>query len=812
MDIKKIIYSLSIEEKAALLQGWSTWTTKDINHLNIPSVYLSDGPHGLRKQVGTSDHLGKNASLPSTCFPTASSIANSWDESLIEKLAQTLAKEAVANNVHIVLGPGLNIKRSPLCGRNFEYFSEDPFLSGKLAASYIKGLQKIGVVSCPKHFAVNSQESSRMTTNSILDERTLREIYLTGFEIAISEGKPKALMSSYNKVNGEYANENSHLLLEILRNEWKFDGFVVSDWGADNDHTKGIASGSNLTMPAPGANDAIKLVKDVNDGIISEDVIDERLTELLNVIIPTSDFVKHSKKEWDQNKHHLIAEECAEGSIVLLENDGILPINKNVGVAFIGDFAKNPRYQGSGSSKVNPTRLDNLLDCAKKNEMNVVGFAKGFSPYSKKSNKKLLDEAKELATRAETVFLCIGLDEISESEGIDRKSLELPNSQYELVDAVASVNKNIVLVLSGGSPFIMPNKHNYRAAIHGYLNGQAGANAMIKALLGIINPSGKLNETWPNRLEDTPCNTYYPGNEKSCEYRESIFVGYRYYNTANIPVKYPFGYGLSYTSFSYSKLKISKDHVSFSITNIGPCDGAEIAQLYVSCENSSAFRSIRELKGFVKVFLKSGESKNVCIPLNKTTFRIFDNDKNCWIVEKGEYSLSICSDSVNIRLCEKIHINDGINIKNNSNILPSYYAASIANVSDSEFYKLTNYIPQNALKDNTININSPISQLYCSKSILAKLFCKTINKCIHISQKNGNPNLNAIFIYNMPFRAISKMSGGSVNELMVYDIISIVNGHFFSGLAKLVYHFVDNIKKSKQYIKSLCLLEKEEKQ
>ena len=418
MDIYERIKMLSLEEKAALLQGATTWTTREIKHANIPSIFLADGPHGMRKQAGASDHLGLNASIPATCFPTAATVANSWSTEIGEELGRALGEEAAAHDVHVVLGPGLNIKRNPLCGRNFEYFSEDPYLSGKMAAAYVRGIQANGVAACPKHFAVNSQELRRMAMNSVIDERTLREIYLTAFEMAVKEGGAKTIMSAYNMVNDVYANENSHLLTKILRNEWGFDGFVVTDWGADNDHIDGLKAGSNLVMPAPGADCAINLINAVKEGKIDESVLDQRIAELIKVIDSTTDAVAKAKKSFDRDEHHNIARKCAEESIVLLENDGILPLSGKEKIAIIGDFATTPRYQGAGSSLVNPTALDTLSSCAEEEKMNIIGFSAGYSRTDTKSNDDMLRDAVKLAKNAEVVLLCVGLEEILESEGM----------------------------------------------------------------------------------------------------------------------------------------------------------------------------------------------------------------------------------------------------------------------------------------------------------------------------------------------------------------------------------------------------------
>ena len=717
MKTNEQIKKLSLEEKAALLQGKTTWTTYERKHADIPEIFLADGPHGLRKQIGSADHLGINESIPATCFPTAATMANSWNVSLGEELGKALGEEAAANNVHVVLGPGLNIKRSPLCGRNFEYFSEDPYLSGKMAASYIKGIQANGIAACPKHFAVNSQELRRMAMDSVLDERTMREIYLTAFEIAIKEGQAKTIMSSYNMINGTYANENRHILTDILRKEWGFDGFVVTDWGADNDHTEGVRAGSNLVMPNPGADCALALINDVKNGKIEESILDERLFELLNVVNSTSEAVKKAPKSFDKEKHHEIAKRCAAESIVLLENDGILPLSKSQKVVIIGDFANSPRYQGAGSSQVNPIKTDDLLSCALDSSLNVIGFAQGYDRTNPNPNKKMIKAALELAKDAEMVLLCVGLEEILESEGMDRVHMKLSQSQQKLIAEVCAVNSNVILILSGGAPFVLP-KCNYRAVIHGYLGGGAGASAMLDTLLGKNNPSGKLNETWPLSLSDTPCANYYPSKERTAEYREGLFVGYRYYESAGVPVRYPFGYGLSYTSFEYSDIEVTDGSVSFTVTNTGDRDGAEIAEMYVSCKNSGIYRPVRELKGFEKVFLGAKESRRVTIAFDDKTFRYFDTEDNAWAIEDADYEICIAKNASETVLSQTIHVSGKtVNAKSPE----CYKKADIKCVSDADFEALLGHPIPNGKWGGEITENDALCQLYYAKGAFAHL-------------------------------------------------------------------------------------------
>lgn len=800
MIIDETINSLTLEKKAAFLQGWSTWTSYEKKDSGIPVCFLSDGPHGLRKQAGAGDHLGLNASIPATCFPTAATMANSWDEALGEELGRALGREAAANGVNVLLGPGLNMKRSPLCGRNFEYFSEDPYLAGKMAAAYIRGIQENGVAACPKHFAVNSQELRRMAMDSVVDERTLREIYLTGFEIAVKEGKPRSIMSSYNKVNGTYANENAHLLKEILRDDWGFDGFVVTDWGADNDHALGVKNGSNLVMPAPGPDAAIGLVNAVKEGRVSEADLDERLKELFRVLVSADEAMKKAPKSFDKDAHHALARKCAEQSIVLLENDGILPLDRNAVVGIIGDFARNPRYQGAGSSMVNPTRLDNLYDCLRAAGVSIAGYAQGFDRRKPNPDQKLIDEAVRVAEAAPVVLLCVGLDEIAESEGMDRSNMELSKGQRELIEAVCKVNRNVVLVLSGGSPFVIPG--SFRAAIHGYLGGQAGAGAMADALLGKVNPSGKLNETWPLQLEDTPSYPYFPSKERTAEYREGLYIGYRYYDTANIPVRYPFGHGLSYTTFLYSDIHAEKDRVTFTIANAGAWDGAEVAQVYVSCKDGNVFRPQKELKGFAKVFLKAGESRTVSVSLDDKAFRYFNVKTNRWEVESGIYTISVASDAAHVRLSANIRV-EGTNAPAPYGALPGYESGRITRISEVEYRDLLGHPIPDGHWGGELTRNDAICQLYYAKTGAARLVYKILTHMKEKSEAKGIPDLNILFVYNMPFRALAKMSGGLMSDRMVDDVVLLVNGHFWRGLGRLIGDFFRNRRANKAFMRKI---------
>lgn len=608
-----IIKKMTVEEKAAILSGKNEWQSRDIPRLSIPSIFCADGPHGIRKQAGTGDHLGLNPSLPATCFPTAATVAGSWDEKLAQEVGEALGEEAAALGVDVVLGPGLNIKRSPLCGRNFEYFSEDPYLSGKMAAAYVKGIQRKGVYACPKHFAVNSQELRRMAMDAVVDERTLREIYLTGFEIAVKEGGAGALMTSYNQVNGTYANENEHLLKDILREDWGFDGIVITDWGGSNDHVRGVANRSNLEMPTPGLDSARQILAALEDGRLTMEELDTCVDDLLDAVLTLAE--SRGKREqdaagFDAEAHHALARRAASESIILLKNtadpEPMLPIKENCKVAVIGDFAITPRYQGAGSSMVNAVKVETMAELIREYPFECVGCVSGYRRTGE-TDEALVKEALDLARQAELVIFCFGLDEISESEGMDRSHMRIPQNQIGLLEALVKVNPNIAGVISAGSPVEMPWQYCCKAIVHGYLGGEAGAGAMLDVLTGNVNPSGRLSETYPLRYEDTPAFRFFPSVERNSEYRESLFVGYRYYDTSRVRIQYPFGYGLSYTTFSYSGLEVTGEGVSFTLENTGDRDGAEVAQLYVGCWDSRVFRPEKELKGFKKVYLKAGE-------------------------------------------------------------------------------------------------------------------------------------------------------------------------------------------------------------
>lgn len=804
MKHQEMISKMTLEEKAAFLSGKNVWQTRDYERLGISSIFCSDGPHGIRKQAGEGDHLGLNASLKATCFPTAASIANSWDEGLGEEIGKALGEEAAAQDVNVLLGPGLNIKRSPLCGRNFEYFSEDPYLAGKMAASYVKGIQSEGVYACPKHFAVNSQELRRMAMNSVLDERTLHEIYLTGFEIAVKEGKANAIMSSYNEVNGEYANENKHLLQDILRDEWGFDGIVITDWGGSNNHVEGVKAGSNLEMPAPGLDSARQLVKAVKDGSLTIKELDSCVDRLLDAVLTLTEKNGEKKRGFDEKAHHELARKAAGESIVLLKNiDGILPLKPKTKTAIIGDFAFEPRYQGAGSSLVNAIKLETIKEMVKEYDLEVVGLSRGYERTGKE-NASLKEEAVKLAKSADVVLYFFGLDELSESEGLDRSHMQIPQNQIALLEALSKENKNIVGVISAGASIEMPWQGALKGILHGYLGGQAGAGAMLDALTGKINPSGKLAETYPVSYGDTPAFDNFPSKRRNAEYREGLYVGYRYFDTAKVRVQYPFGYGLSYTSFKYSDLQVEDTKVSFTIRNTGERDGAEIAQLYVGLPKAQVFRPEKELKGFKKVFLKAGESRTVEIPFDDKTFRYWNVKTNGWEIEGGSYQIMVGASVADIRLTGSVEkAGTTKELPYAPEKMPSYYSGKISRVGEAEFAELLGYPVPVEKKTDELCENDAVCQMCDAKSGLARLVYRILTNIKNKSEAKGKPDLNVLFIYNMPFRGIAKMTGGAVSAEMVDGMVLAVNGHFFGGMGKIIGGFFRNQKANKEYEKLL---------
>ena len=652
---------MTLEEKAGMCSGLDFWHLKEVEHLGIPKVMVSDGPHGLRKQDEKGDHLGINDSIKAVCFPPAVLSACSFDRGLMEEMGKAIGREAQANDVSVVLGPAVNIKRSPLCGRNFEYYSEDPYLAGEIAAAFVKGVQSQHVGTSIKHFAANNQEYRRMSSSSEVDERTLREIYFPAFETAVKKAQPYTFMCSYNQINGTFASENKWLLTDVLRGEWGFKGYVMSDWGAVNDRVKGLEAGLELEMPASGGDNDAMIVKAVKDGALEEKILDQAVERILRIIFEYADHRK--PQEFTMEKDHEEAQHIAEESMVLLKNENhILPLKTSEKAAFIGGFARNPRFQGGGSSHINCFKTTNVLDSVPCDAQ--VVYAEGFPADRDFYDKALADEAVKAAAEADKAVIFAGLPESFESEGYDRSHMRLPECQNRLITEILKVQPNTVIVLHNGSPVEMPWLGEIKGLLETYLGGQAGGAAAANILYGKINPSGKLAETMPLKLSDNPSYLNFGGGEK-VEYREGIFVGYRYYDTKEMDVAFPFGYGLSYTTFAYSNLKLSMENptekdtvmVSADVTNTGKSAGKEVVQLYIRDLTGSAIRPEKELKGFEKVFLEPGETKTVTMELNKRSFAWYNTELHDWFAASGDYEILVGASSRDIRLTETLYLN-----------------------------------------------------------------------------------------------------------------------------------------------------------
>ena len=658
-NLKELVSQMTLEEKAGMCSGLDFWHLKSVDRLDIPSVMVSDGPHGLRKQDDKADHLGINESIRAVCFPPAVLSACSFDRDLLRELGDTVGKEAQATDVSVVLGPAVNIKRSPLCGRNFEYYSEDPYLAGESAAAFIDGVQSHHVGTSIKHFAANNQELNRMSCSSEVDERTLREIYLPAFETAVKKSQPYTVMCSYNKINGTYASENPWLLTEVLRDEWGFKGYVMSDWGAVNERVPGLKAGLDLEMPASGGMTDREIVAAVKDGSLDESVLDQAVERILRITFTWLD--NREKQNLTLEADHETARRIAEESMVLLKNENVLPLSSSENVVFIGGFAKKPRYQGGGSSHINSFRVDSALEAVK--GIAEVSYAEGFSSSKDFYDEKLAAEAVAAAKKADKAVIFAGLPDSFESEGYDRPHMRLPECQDRLIYEIAKVQPNTIVVLHNGSPVEMPWKDDVKGLLEAYLGGQAGGSAVVNILYGKVNPSGKLAETLPIKLSDNPSYLNFAEKEK-VNYSEGVFVGYRYYDAKEMEVAFPFGHGLSYTTFKYSNLKLDRTEmtdqdtltVSVDVTNTGDRAGKEVVQLYVSDLTGTVRRPVKELKGYEKVSLEPGETKTVTMILDKRSFAWYNTDLHDWYVSSGDYEILIGASSRDIRLKKIVHL------------------------------------------------------------------------------------------------------------------------------------------------------------
>ena len=672
MDVKNLVSQMTLEEKASLLSGGDFWHTKAVERLGIPATMVSDGPHGLRKQDSEADHLGINDSIKAVCFPAACATAASFDKALLEKMGGAIGESCQHESLSVVLGPAVNIKRSPLCGRNFEYFSEDPYLAGKLAAAYIRGVQSKNVGVSIKHFAANNQEHRRMSSSSDVDERTLREIYFPGFEIPVKESRPWTVMCSYNRINGVFSADNRWLLTDVLRDEWGFDGYVMSDWGAEADRVAGVKAGLDLEMPASGGINDAKVVAAVRAGTLSEADVDLCCERILNIVYR---FTENAKPEtpWDKEAQHALAAEIAAECMVLLKNeDGVLPLSRDDDAAFIGEFAEKPRFQGGGSSHINAFKVTSALAAA---EGMRVCYAPGYSVEKDCAPDAMVAEAVEKAKNAKAAVVFAGLPDAYESEGYDRTHMRLPESQNRVIEAVAAANPNTVVVLYNGSPVEMPWIGKVKAVIEAYLGGQAVGDATVKVLYGDVNPSGHLPESFPKKLSDNPSYLFYGGEGNRAEYREGIFVGYRYYDKKEMDVLFPFGHGLSYTSFEYSNLRLSAEKIrdtdtltaTVTVKNSGARAGKAVVQLYVGDDEGSFIRPLRELKGFEKLSLEPGESRDVSFTLDKRAFAIWNSTLHDWYVESGGFTVAVGASSRDLPLCAKVFVEG-------SQAMPGYYS------------------------------------------------------------------------------------------------------------------------------------------
>ncbi|WP_256970837.1 glycoside hydrolase family 3 C-terminal domain-containing protein [Cellulomonas iranensis] len=791
---------LTLLEKAALLTGASVWQTHALPRHGVRALWLADGPHGVRKQVGSADHLGLNASEPATCFPTAATVANTWDVDLAERVGEALGTEAAAQGVDVLLGPGLNVKRSPLGGRSFEYFSEDPLLSGRLAAGYVRGIQAQGVAACPKHYAANSQELRRMVSDSVVDERTLREIYLTAFGIVVTEARPRSIMSAYNLVNGVYANEHPFLLTTVLRDEWGFDGAVVTDWGGSNDIVAGTAAGSSLEMPAAGLDSARQVVAAVRDGRLLGSDVDARAAEILRLVAEARD--PGTAPTVDADAHHALARDVAARSAVLLKNDdAILPLAAGTRVAVVGDFARTPRYQGSGSSVVNPTRLESVLDVIGASGLEMTAFAPGFTRNGS-PDPALRAQAVEAARDADVVLLFLGLDEIAESEGLDRSTLALHQAQVEVLDAVAAVNPRTVVVLSGGGVVETPWLGQARALVHGYLAGQAGASGLLDVLTGAVNPSGHLAETMPLALADTPTAGIFPATGRTAEYREGLYVGYRYYTSAGVPVAFPFGYGLSYTTFEHRDLVATPEQATVTVTNTGDRSGADVVQVYVARTSSGVHRPVRTLAGFARVELAPGESATVEVPLGDAAFRHWDTATGAWQVEQGTWDVLAGHHVDDLPLRAAVEL-AGTVPPRTQDVTGPYRTGHVKDVTDADFAALLGRQVPAGDWSGPLGVNDPLSRLADARSPLARGAYRLLASRRDAAARKGTPDLNVLFLLNMPFRAIGKMTNGMVSAEMVDGILRIVNGHFLSGAGFTLRAYVRNVRANRRTARAL---------
>ncbi|MDE0451753.1 MAG: glycoside hydrolase family 3 C-terminal domain-containing protein [Gammaproteobacteria bacterium] len=797
VSAEAIVARMALSEKAELCSGADVWRVPAIARLALPSITLTDGPHGVRKAApGT--HSGLTRNLPATCFPTASALASTWDVDLLREVGAALGTEAAAADVAVLLGPGMNIKRHPLCGRNFEYFSEDPLLSGRLAAAMVKGIQSRGVGACVKHFAANDQEHRRMVVDVIADERTLREIHLRGFEIAIRDAQPWTVMSAYNRLNGVYCSENGWLLNDVLRRDWGFEGTVMTDWGATNERTRGIEAGNDLEMPSSGGVNDRRLVTAVRRKELNENVLERSAARVVELVLK-SRARSSSTSLFAEADHHALARRAAAEGAVLLKNDGnALPFRRDARIAVIGAFAKEPRYQGTGSSRVTPTRLDCAFDAMRGTAGSSAPdllYAQGYDPELSEHDPRLIEEAAALATEADAAVVFAGLPSVYESEGFDRPHMRLPDQHDCLITAVCEANPNTVVVLANGAPVEMPWVESPKAILEAYLGGQAGGSAVADLLFGRQTPCGKLAETFPQRQADVPSDQWFPGENRQVQYREGLYVGYRHFDSFSRPVLFPFGHGLSYTRFEYGDLQVVRDEgkpcrVALTVTNSGTVDGAEIVQVYVHrIDNSGPYRPEQELRGFSKVMLEAGASESVTVDLDPRAFTFYDVKASDWADAPGEYEMRIGASSRDIRLRQRFVV-DGEQSRAeasppNGKDRPVFQDTQLR-VDDETFAAMlgTPVPPPEGIRP--FHLNSTLSELETTwlGGLVARRF-----KARFVQRLGGRDKATQKMVERMaadtPLRSLVLFSRGKISFTMAETLVAVLNGRFLSALGRL---------------------------